>query len=85
MSRLALALCLGLSALFSAPPVAQAGKCQADPCGALCSAGAKCDPASSQCVTDPACSGVLCKNRQGCFGGVCKDDPCYFITCRLLA
>lgn len=57
------------------------GECKADACGQPCSASAKCDPATAQCVTDSACTGMLCKNHQGCFNGACKDDPCYYITC----
>lgn len=96
-SRLALALGLGLSALVSAPSVAQAGKCPnlimlLDRSGSMLY-----NLSGSQTMNVPvaqqrwtiAKNGLTTiihqydgsKNRQGCFGGVCKDDPCYFITC----
>lgn len=57
------------------------GACQASPCATACAANTRCDSATGECQTDPACSGVLCRGTRGCSGGACKDDPCSFIRC----
>ncbi len=57
------------------------GVCQPSPCATACSAGARCDAASGECQTDPACSAVLCRGTRGCIGGACQDDPCAYLRC----
>lgn len=57
------------------------GQCQPSKCITACDTGKYCEAATHQCQLDPACKNVTCKPTQGCFGGVCKDDPCTFVTC----
>lgn len=61
--------------------VCQRGRCVADACSGSCGAGQVCDSSTSQCVADPKCQGVVCHTTQGCFGGVCVDNPCVYLTC----
>ena len=61
--------------------VCQRGRCVADACSGSCGAGELCDSSTSQCKPDPKCQGIVCHTSQGCFGGVCVDNPCVYLTC----
>lgn len=61
--------------------VCQRGRCVADACSGSCGAGELCDASTSQCKPDPKCQGIVCHTSQGCFGGVCVDNPCVYLTC----
>ena len=61
--------------------VCQRGRCVADACSGSCGPGQLCDSSTSQCVADKKCTGIVCHTTQGCFGGVCVDNPCAYLTC----
>ena len=61
--------------------VCQRGRCIPDACSGSCGAGQLCDSSTSQCKPDPKCQGIVCHTSQGCFGGVCVDNPCVYLTC----
>jgi hypothetical protein len=64
-----------------------AGQCVHEDCEAPCGPGNRCQPAAAgadqpgACVPDEACSGIACPDGQGCFAGVCREDPCLYTTC----